>query len=274
MKLVRLASAISVILLLSGIASAEDDVEGSKDPSYITRMPNFTISLYEQKDFDSYQFEMGETSTTIEGHTYSIEYQLSEGAKAPGELQIMRNYINAVKKLAGGSVVFEDQGGKRAIMRIAKNGKEAWVEVKSQDGAQAYTLTIVEKQEMAQDVTANDMFDALNRDGRVALYINFDTGKSTVRPESRKIIDQIVEMMKNNSGLRISVEGHTDSVGERAKNKILSEERAKAVVAALVKQGIKPTRLSAYGFGQEKPLADNKTEEGRAKNRRVELIKM
>lgn len=122
-------------------------------------------------------------------------------------------------------------------------------------------------------MTANDMFDALNREGHVALYINFDTGKSTIKSESQKVVDQIAEMMQNNPDLHISVEGHTDTVGDRAKNKALSEDRAKSVVACLVKQGIDAKRLSAAGFGQDKPTADNKTEEGRAKNRRVELVK-
>ena len=173
----------------------------------------------------------------------------------------MRNYTNAVKKI-GGSVMYEDMSAKRAVMKIAKDGKEAWVEVRPEDGAMAYNLIVVEKQEMAQDVTANDMFEALNRDGHIALYINFDTGKSTIKPESQKIIDQIAEMMQSNADLKISVEGHTDSVGDRGKNKVLSEDRAKAVVGVLVKQGIEANRLGAAGFGQDKPVADNKSEEG------------
>jgi outer membrane protein OmpA-like peptidoglycan-associated protein len=69
------------------------------------------------------------------------------------------------------------------------------------------------------------------------------------------------------------VEGHTDNVGNPKSNKTLSDERAKSVVAAIVSQGIDTKRLSAAGYGQDKPIADNKTEEGKAKNRRVELVK-
>ncbi len=79
--------------------------------------------------------------------------------------------------------------------------------------------------------------------------------------------------MKDNPDLKIGVEGHTDNVGDPKKNKILSEDRAKAVVSAIVKQVIDASRLSASGFGHEKPIADNATDEGRAKNRRVELVK-
>jgi len=134
-------------------------------------------------------------------------------------------------------------------------------------------LRIVEKEQMRQDVTASDMLDALNKDGRVTLYINFDTGKSTIKPESGKIIEQIVQMMKKAPDLTISVEGHTDSVGSPEKNKVLSQERAKAVVAAITKEGVNAQRLSSTGFGQDKPIADNSTEDGKAKNRRVELVK-
>jgi outer membrane protein OmpA-like peptidoglycan-associated protein len=73
--------------------------------------------------------------------------------------------------------------------------------------------------------------------------------------------------------LKIGVEGHTDSVGSPKSNKILSDDRAKAVVGEIVARGIDANRLSAVGHGQDRPIADNKTEEGRAKNRRVELVK-
>jgi outer membrane protein OmpA-like peptidoglycan-associated protein len=136
-----------------------------------------------------------------------------------------------------------------------------------------YTLIVVEREAMKQDVTAGDMLNALNKAGHITLYINFDTGKSTIKPESQPVIGQIVSLMKDNPDLKVGVEGHTDNVGDPKKNKILSEDRAKAVVSAIVKQGIDASRLSASGFGQEKPIADNATDEGRAKNRRVELVK-
>jgi OOP family OmpA-OmpF porin len=140
------------------------------------------------------------------------------------------------------------------------------------DGSDYY-MTIILKEFMKQDVTASDMLDALNRDGHIALYINFDTGKSTIKPESKSIIEQIVEMLKANPDLKLSIEGHTDNVGNPGSNKTLSEDRAKSVVAAIAGQGIGIERLSTSGYGQDKPIGDNKTEIGRAKNRRVELVR-
>jgi len=115
--------------------------------------------------------------------------------------------------------------------------------------------------------------DALNSDGFIALEILFDTGKSTIKSESQAIIDEIYKLLKENPSLKVSIEGHTDNVGNSENNKKLSENRAKAVVDALVAKGINQQRLSAVGHGQERPVADNRTEEGRAKNRRVEIVK-
>jgi outer membrane protein OmpA-like peptidoglycan-associated protein len=126
---------------------------------------------------------------------------------------------------------------------------------------------------MKQDVTAGALLDALNREGHVALYINFDFGKATIRPDSAPVIGQVVQMMKDDPSLRICVEGHTDNVGNAKANKSLSDERAKAVVAAIMSQGVDAKCLSSVGHGQDKPIADNKTEAGRANNRRVELVK-
>jgi outer membrane protein OmpA-like peptidoglycan-associated protein len=106
--------------------------------------------------------------------------------------------------------------------------------------------------------------------GRIRLAEDRSTSHAPVRLD---LIDEIVRMMKSNPELKLNVEGHTDNVGTAAANKTLSEARAKSVVAALVGQGIAADRLSPVGYGQDKPIADNNTEEGKAKNRRVELVK-
>jgi len=126
---------------------------------------------------------------------------------------------------------------------------------------------------MAQVVSANELLQELNKNGFVALYINFDTGKAELKHDGVAAVKEIAKLMKSNPTLKLSVEGHTDNVGDAASNKKLSEARAKSVTAAIVAGGIEAARLSAAGFGQDKPVADNRTEEGRAKNRRVELVK-
>jgi len=252
-----------------------------KDTPWFTGMPNYYVYDAQDAEFDSYNFFNGKDCTTVEGRKFKRTYALKEEAKKSSVIQVMRNYSNAIKSM-GGTVIYDgapqeaecaDNNGLNMVVgKVVKEGNEMWVEVASL-GGDDYYLTIVLKELMKQDVTASSMFEALNRDGHVALYINFDTGKSIIRDESKPIIDEIVQMMMSNPELKLNVEGHTDNVGTPAANKTLSEARAKSVVSALVSQGIAADRLSPAGYGQDKPIADNNTEEGKAKNRRVELVK-
>jgi outer membrane protein OmpA-like peptidoglycan-associated protein len=260
----------SIVLFAAGLCYAQDD-PGCKDHPLLTRMPNFYIDSCEEKEFDQYQFvDSQEKEVPVEGTYHFIKYVLKEGAKAPSELQIVRNYTNAIQKI-GGMTTFETRS--QAYFKVEKEGMTTWVHVKAHSVGTAYNLVIVEKKAMVQEVTAGDMLAALNKQGFVALYINFDTDKATIKPESKPIIDQIVKLLKDNPGLKVGIEGHTDSTGTAARNKTLSQQRAESVVSALVKVGIDAKRLSGKGWGQDKPIADNKTEEGRAKNRRVEIVK-
>ena len=124
-------------------------------------------------------------------------------------------------------------------------------------------------------VSAGEMAKALAGSGHIALYgIHFDTGKSAVKPESRPTLAQIAALLKAQPELKLSVVGHTDNAGGASYNKGLSQRRADAVAAALIEDfGIAPERLQASGAGMDKPVAGNDTEDGRARNRRVELVK-
>src|SRR3546814_17815774 len=103
--------------------------------------------------------------------------------------------------------------------------------------------------------------------------VNFDFNKATLRPDAEPVIAQVVTLLKDNADLKLSIEGHTDNVGGHDYNVQLSQDRAAAVVAALVKAGIAAGRLASTGYGPDKPVADNASSRGRAKNRRVELVK-
>lgn len=118
------------------------------------------------------------------------------------------------------------------------------------------------------------LYDRLMTEGKFITYgITFDIGKSVIKEESLPEINRIYKLMTDNPSVKFEVQGHTDNTGNPAQNQTLSEERAKAIVAKLVEMGIAANRLSAVGKGQNSPIADNSTDEGRAKNRRVEFIK-
>ena len=99
----------------------------------------------------------------------------------------------------------------------------------------------------------------------------FDFDKSTVKPEAAAILDRLVGFMNENKNAKVSLSGHTDNVGTEAYNLKLSESRWMSSKDYLVKKGVDSGRVSGQGFGETKPIADNKTKEGRAKNRRVEI---
>ncbi len=277
MKTRSLVTCLAAWLLLAGLAlpSAAGDVTNAKDYPLLPRMPRFEITHYEYSH-DTVAFPSGpESNVTLEGQKTFLDYRLGQGWPPPGSLRIIRNYGNAVKKL-GGEVVYEKvagEGTRQGVYKLTKDGKEIWVWVLPVDQGQGYSLTVLEVGEMPQDVTASEMQHALDKDGRLALYLNFDTDKSELKPEDGPVIDKVVELMKGNPSLVLSVEAHTDNQGEAQKNKLLSERRAQAVVKALVRAGVAPERLSAKGLGQEAPLASNDDDEGRAQNRRVELVK-
>ena len=124
------------------------------------------------------------------------------------------------------------------------------------------------------EADAAGLFDELQKFGRVAVYeINFDTGKSTIRTDSTGVLNEVKKLLTEHKELHLMIEGHTDNVGKAATNKKLSDDRAASVKDWLVRAGVPAVNLSTSGFGDTKSLADNSTEEGRAKNRRVELVK-
>jgi len=99
----------------------------------------------------------------------------------------------------------------------------------------------------------------------------FDFDKSAIKPEAAAILDRLVTFMNENKEKKVSLAGHTDSIGTEAYNLKLSERRVNSVRDYVVKKGVAGSRVSGQGFGESKPIADNRTKEGRAKNRRVEI---
>jgi outer membrane protein OmpA-like peptidoglycan-associated protein len=241
----------------------------------LTRMPDFYITGYKEVDFASYGFiGSDKKAKSIEGHHYYLQYNLKSEAASPGELKIRRNVQDALKKI-GGKVVYDDNFNRSSTIVVAKDGKETWFEVRSAD--KSYRLNIIEREIMQQEIVADAgaMGNDINSTGHVSVYgIFFDSGKAEIKPESDTAIEQISILLKNNGSLKLYVVGHTDNVGTIESNMKLSKDRADAVVNTLVaKYGIPAANLKSFGVASLAPVASNDNEEGRAKNRRVELVK-
>jgi outer membrane protein OmpA-like peptidoglycan-associated protein len=269
-------------LALSNFAYAQNDADGCKDHELLTRLENFYISDCNES-YNELELRTSVSKTeTKEGNLFYYYYRFNfdAGVKMKSPLQIIKNYENAVVK-NGGQLVFKNtntsQGDIEATLYLSTKEKEYWIQLTKFAGngieVEAFGLNVLEIESMKQEVVASEMFEKINKEGFIALYINFETGKSDIKTESLPIIEQLSEMLKQNPTLKISIEGHTDNVGGDEANQLLSESRAKSVLNALVSKGIDVSRLKYKGWGQSKPIADNNTKEGRAKNRRVEILK-
>jgi len=253
----------------------EQDIKGSKDHPLLSRTPDFRITGYKDTEYDSYKFNNQDKKLeVIEGHKYFIEYNLNSGAVESGELKIRRNVQDALKKI-GGKVIFDDNFNKASTIVVQKDNKETWVEVRSYP--KMYRLNIVEREIMKQEIVANAeaMGNDINSTGHVAVYgIFFDSGKAEIKTESDMAIEQISKFLLSNPTLKVYIVGHTDNVGTIEANMKLSKDRADAVVNTLITKYVIPAaRLKSYGVASLVPVATNDNEEGRAKNRRVELVK-
>lgn len=273
----RLVAMLLVVLAAAVPARAQDDAEGAVDHPMLSRMPGYYIDDYDANDFGALDLDV-EPEKHVEGKFWHISYRIKEGQRHFGPVQIARNYTDlAVKR--GGRRLSEnlDPSGGRSVAQLPIAGKNIWIEVSISDRGEYYELSVIEEASMEQKVefTAAELARLLDEKGSVALHnILFDTGRATLKPESSAALAAVIDLLKSDAALRLEIQGHTDNVGAPAANLKLSQDRAATVKAYLVQHAsVTGDRLTTSGFGDTKPVADNKTEEGRAQNRRVELVK-
>jgi OmpA-OmpF porin, OOP family len=272
---------LSILLLcLTGTVLAANDPNdsaGSKDPSIFSRMPGFHISNYEETQFDRYEFQVNaDKKEAVEGHSYVVSYYANDDITLPSGLQVTRNYTNAAKAADGKAVYeFEDGGYQISTMKVVKGNTEIWARVEAANNGM-YHINVVERQLMNQDVVADagSLANSIKETGRAAVYgIYFDTGKSDIKAESAPALKEIARMLQADANMKLYVVGNTDNVGTFDSNVKLSTSRADAVVKELTTNySITASRLQPFGAGPTSPAAANQTEEGHAKNRRVELV--
>jgi OmpA-OmpF porin, OOP family len=274
-----------------GAARAENCAtsdEAGSDISYLTRFPGSHRLEYKAEEYNAFNFALKDgEEKSVEGKYTHVKYDL---CGSMSKLQIMRNYENAFKSKGWKMMLPVDPANLGWIVTAQKSdaSQDIWASVGVDDGSGWQddagknlfwiSFDVIEVQKLKQQVELDEsqMKKDLDANGKIVLHgINFDTGKATIKPESKPLLDEIGKLLNNNKDLKLSIEGHTDNVGGKDANQKLSESRAASVKDYLVKNaGINAARLSTKGFGDTKPVADNGTDAGKAQNRRVELVKI
>ncbi len=300
---------LAIAFTLTGIAAAAaqpGDARGGKDYPGIGRFKGSVITGYQAKDFDAARmqgapFKDGKPTKALrlEGRVTRVAYRTGPG---PSILEVSRNFENQLKG-AGfetllacdtdqcGGIPFSEQIDVLPVPEMWVDGFNfRYFAAHKKDGsADIYASVVTSKNndnittELVVAVVGamkNKMVDAaamakgLGEKGHIALYgIYFDTDKATIKPNSKPTLDEMAKLLQGQPTLKVFIVGHTDSQGSYEHNMTLSRRRAEAVAAALVRSyRIARGRLYTAGVGYLAPLGSNATDEGRALNRRVELV--
>lgn len=251
------------------------------------------------KEFDICFFPINGVMTPFEGKLYKTFVSPKEGEEFSQHFfeKSMADYLQSIGavKVFDGEITKEEyerynkqdpNKGGEGDMGYAGQNMKFWV-LRTKDKGNVYiqylsnnagaSLNVLQEANFKQTitkVTADDIANDLTKNGKSILYINFDVDQAKIAQEGDEIVTEIANALKKDNALKISIEGHTDNSGDAKHNKKLSNDRANAVMQKLITLGIDKTRLSAIGYGAEKPLVANDTEENKAKNRRVELVKV
>lgn len=251
-----------------------------------------------QKNFDVCFFPVNGVMTPFEGKLYKAnvtavrgeeysqryfeksmeEYLQSIGAVKVFDGEITKEEYDRYNKQdpnkgGSGDMGYWDQNIRFWVVKTKNNGN-IYIQFTSNNAGGK--LNILQEEAFSQTITkvnADDIAKDLTEKGKAILYINFDVDMSDITTKGKEVVSQIAEALQKDKSLKISIEGHTDNTGDAAHNKKLSNDRANSVMNALISVGINKSRLTAKGFGSEKPLVATDSEENKAKNRRVELIK-
>ena len=294
-------------------AAQNEDAEEGKDHPLISRYPGSVITHYLTKEFDEFTLPLGKLaddkftkSQHLEGKFTRIVYLAPEGRSV---LEVFRNYRGALQK-GGFETLFTcgpqdcygsgnanarvygtgdyddywgpDHGIHYVAAKLARPEGDVYVSLlvddqggNSQSNVELYVIEMKPMESGLITVDAASLANDINRTGHASVYgIYFDTGKADIKPESGATLKEIAKLLQGDRMLKLYVVGHTDNQGTLHMNMDLSRRRADAVLAALTtKYAVPAGRLRAYGSGPYAPVASNDREDGRAKNRRVELVK-
>jgi outer membrane protein OmpA-like peptidoglycan-associated protein len=296
----------ALVLASTGLRADPNDVAGSRDYPGFPRPAGYTISDYDEDNPAGFTFSVSRPlpididhmeKVNVRGHRYIIQYIKDAAIPPPTLLQLQQYY----EKFAAANGFTTE-----------KNGVVGDVSETFHKSAEGHDITIVESSGVAAPptpslspvsppvpqlrvtrisiapttilslpapagpVTADPdgdvIYSSLIKDGRVIVPLAFYPGRNDLAESSEPVLDRIAAMLKKHSDLFLRIEGHTDNSGDPDDNLRLSARRAFAVQALLAKTGVDKLRLDPVGVGGLQPIADNDTADGRAKNRRIELV--
>lgn len=241
-------------------------------------LPQHSISGCEQKEYDKIKVEFTDKDGTWiqyekAGYFLKTFYTFEgEWGKNPSNAMIFQNYIQAVSS-KGGTVINQSKAN---LFLHFKSGGESWYIHIQSDQSGTFSVSCVREENMNQYIvlSAEDIAKEMKANGKATFYgIYFDTDKSDIKPESNETLEQLAKYLKSNSQVNVFIVGHTDNTGSFEHNQKLSEKRAEAVVNHLIgTYQIAAARLKAYGVSSLSPVSTNTSEEGKSKNRRVEMV--
>ena len=257
--------------------------------------------LSEFFDFETMEIYTGGEITTVEGKLGIVAFEGAEDKHFNQKIfdKSIYDYFDGIgaKKLYKGD--FPEGGNDRerleknmwngkhstiGLMRESdapfsvyafKNKDKKYILFVQSNSAQGnvFIMEVKDFEQTIKKYTASEMQNEIDKTGKAILNINFDTDKATLAPDGQKNVDEILTLLNTNSKLNLSIEGHTDNTGSAERNKQLSTERANTVMKALAGKGVDIKRLKAIGFGSDKPIKPNDTDDNKSQNRRVELVK-
>jgi OOP family OmpA-OmpF porin len=255
--------------------------------------PNSPVPV---RDFDRVAMWTGDRLEWVEGRIFE-SYVHAQDGKGWSRLEVIRNLDHQISQ-AGGVKVTESRppddvvetwteeqthsegrgdiyNEKVVTWLVRRPDRNIWLHFVGNTASGSWMVVESAPFEPTSELLpATELKQQLEADGKVALQVNFATDEADILPESMPQVEQVLQLLRDNPELRLSINGHTDDSGDPAHNQALSEARAAAVVTALTSEGIGATRLQAQGFGQTQAVADNATAAGKAKNRRVELVRI
>lgn len=241
-------------------------------------LPQHSISGCEEKEYDKIQLDYTDKDGTwiqYEKAGYFLKTYYSfdgDWNKRPSNAMIFQNYIQAVTS-KGGVVIHQSNSN---LFLQFKSGGESWYVHIQSDQSGTYSVTCVKEENMNQYLvlSAEDISREIKATGKATFYgIYFDTDKADIKPESNETLEQMAKYLIANPKVKVYIVGHTDNTGSFEHNQNLSEKRAEAVIIVLTTTYKVPaSNIQAKGVGPLSPVASNATEEGKGKNRRVEMV--